>query len=174
MSCARYKRVPRIRYRRICRASFRPCDKASAPEAEVNASRDTGRDRLIMMLGTSPATAPKTVFSGRRTAPNVPARVSWIRPSGPRLLTVRGVLRTVARPRMIREGSPRCRTRDPSVVSESADDAAAWIQVVCGLTLADHCDFRPRMPTGSASPTRWRDMAFPRSRLASMRAAASA
>ena len=30
------------------------------------------------------------------------------------------------------------------------------------------------MPTGSASPTRWRDMALPRSRLASMRAAASA
>ena len=43
-----------------------------------------------------------------------------------------------------------------------------------GLTFADHRDFRPRMPTGSASPTRWRDMAFPRSRLASMRAAASA
>jgi hypothetical protein len=43
-----------------------------------------------------------------------------------------------------------------------------------GLTLADYCDFRPRMPTGSASPTRWRDMALPRSRLASMRAAASA
>jgi hypothetical protein len=43
-----------------------------------------------------------------------------------------------------------------------------------GLTFADHVDFRPRMPTGSASPIRWRDIAFPRSRLARMRAAASA
>ncbi len=43
-----------------------------------------------------------------------------------------------------------------------------------GVALADCCGFRPRMPSGSASPTRWRDMALPRSRLASMRAAASA
>jgi hypothetical protein len=28
-----------------------------------------------------------------------------------------------------------------------------------GLTVAGYCDLRPRMPTGSASPTRWRDMA---------------
>ena len=43
-----------------------------------------------------------------------------------------------------------------------------------GGTFADHVDLCPRIPSGSASPTRWRDMAFPRSRLASMRAAASA
>ena len=35
-------------------------------------------------------------------------------------------------------------------------------------------DFRPFLPSGSASPTRWRNIAFPRPRLASMTAAASA
>ena len=48
------------------------------------------------------------------------------------------------------------------------------IQVAAGFTFADHCAFRPRMPTGSARPTRRRDIALPRSRFASMRAAASA
>lgn len=41
-----------------------------------------------------------------------------------------------------------------------------WRRTYCGL--------RPRIPTGSARPTRWRDIALPRSRFASIRAAASA
>jgi glucokinase len=48
------------------------------------------------------------------------------------------------------------------------------IHVAAGFTFAHYCAFRPRIPKGSARPTRRRDIAFPRSRFASMRAAASA
>ena len=49
----------------------------------------------------------------------------------------------------------------------------AWIYVVWGLTLADHRRLSSPHALGQRRPpTRWRDMAIPRSRLASMRAAA--
>ena len=52
-----------------------------------------------------------------------------------------------------------------------------WYGIVAPLCSPDrrlYSGLRVRVPTGSAKPTRWRDMALPRSRFASIRAAASA
>jgi hypothetical protein len=66
--------------------------------------------------------------------------------------------------------------RAPPVLSPHRPRLSVGARTSCavGLTVADYCDLRPRMPSGSASPTRWPNIALPRSRLASMRAAASA